>query len=231
MTPDSVVHLRQCVENAAFFCGRTSEDIRIVAASKTQSPEDIRRCFELGIYDFGENYVQELLSKQQILQDIAIHWHFIGHLQTNKVKYLAPFISCIHSVDSLKLAHEISVQAIKHQRHIDILLQVNTSGELSKSGVTPSDALELATHCRELEGIRLCGLMTLPAPRENPEDVRPEFRLLRQLRDSIRDEAGISSCIHLSMGMSDDFEIAIQEGATMIRLGSILFGERPPKNT
>lgn len=206
--------------------GRSPSDISIVVASKTQGADRIREAQEAGIRAFGENYVQELLQKHgdPALPDIA--WHFIGHLQSNKVKHIAPFIAMIQSVDSVSLAKEISRQATKHGRRIDILLQVNTSGETSKSGIAPDAVVHLAREIALFPGIHMRGLMALPEPKDDADEVRPEFRLLRELCKQVREELSLSTFTELSMGMSDDFEIAIEEGATIIRPGTALFGER-----
>ncbi|MFN8368469.1 MAG: YggS family pyridoxal phosphate-dependent enzyme [Candidatus Kapaibacterium sp.] len=222
--------LQKRVRNACKVSGRSTTDVTIVAASKTKPAELIRAAYNEGITCFGENYVQELTTKRDQLIDTDIQWHCIGHLQTNKVKYIAKFVQMIHSVDSFKLAEEISKCAAKNKRSIDILLQVNTSGEESKSGVEPDAVLALAKECSMLPNIRLCGLMALPEPQDDIEQVRPEFRLLSSLRNEIQNTLHIESFIHLSMGMSDDFEIAIEEGATLIRPGTVVFGARSYNN-
>jgi len=223
---EHITALRERIATACNNSGRNVNDVTIVAASKTKPAWHIKAAYNQGIACFGENYVQELTAKHNELSDTDIQWHCIGHLQTNKVKYIAEFITMIHSVDSFKLAEEISKCAAKHNRTIDILLQVNTSGEQSKSGIEPNTVLDVAQQCIPLSHIRLCGLMTLPEPHEDVELVRPEFQQLWNLRNSIQQELHIETCKHLSMGMSDDFEIAIQEGATMIRPGTVLFGAR-----
>lgn len=218
--------LRARIDAACLRSARRPGDISIVAVSKTQPIDALVTMRNLGIRTFGENYVQELLLKHAHdgLDDVS--WHFIGHLQSNKVKYIAPFVRMIHSVDSASLAQEISRQAVKFHRTIDVLFQVNTSGESSKSGVEPNDVLSLVRECISLPSIRLCGLMTIPAPVDDADDVRSEFRLLRELCDSVRTELSLPSFVELSMGMSDDYEVAIEEGATIIRPGTALFGSR-----
>lgn len=222
----NIDHVRSRVQAACLRSGRNPDDVSIVGVSKTQPIDTIVKARNLGIRTFGENYVQELLLKHAHdgLDDVS--WHFIGHLQSNKVKYIAPFVRMIHSVDSASLAHEISRQAVKFHRRIDILFQVNTSGESSKSGVALKDLLPLVRDCISLPSIRLCGLMTIPAPVDDADDVRSEFRLLRELCDSVRTELSLPSFVELSMGMSDDYEVAIEEGATIIRPGTALFGSR-----
>jgi len=222
----NIEHMRARMHAACTRCGREPNGLSVVAVSKTQPIDAIVTVRNLGIRAFGENYVQELLLKhaQDGLDDVS--WHFIGHLQSNKVKYIAPFVRMIHSVDSASLAQEISRQAVKFHRTIDILFQVNTSGESSKSGVAPNDLFSLIRDCLSLPSIRLCGLMTIPAPVDDADDVRSEFRLLRELCDSVRTELSLPSFVELSMGMSDDYEVAIEEGATIIRPGTALFGSR-----
>ncbi|MBI3260459.1 MAG: YggS family pyridoxal phosphate-dependent enzyme, partial [Ignavibacteriae bacterium] len=160
------------------------------------------------------------------LSAIGLHpeWHFIGHLQSNKVKLIAPFVTMIHSVDSLKLAREISKCATENNRKIQILIQVNTSGEESKSGCEPNEVINLATEITQLPSIELCGLMTIPSFTSTDEQLRSEFTMLRQIKDEL--QAKYPSIHHLSMGMSGDFPLAISEGATMVRIGTAIFGER-----
>ncbi len=205
---------------------RSPDTVSVIAASKTHSSALIVEAMHFGIKDFGENYVQELVSKYNDLKGLAVRWHFIGHLQSNKVKAIAPFVDCIHSVDSLRLAEEISKQARKNGRTIEILIQINTSGEHSKSGIQPSEALDLVRSIHVLPGIKVKGLMAIPEPQDDPERTRPEFQLLRRLGSMISNTLSLEGFTELSMGMSSDFECAIEEGATMIRLGTLLFGDR-----
>ena len=218
--------IKECVVSSGLTSSLDSSFVSLIAVTKKQPVSVIEEAFSLGIMDFGENYVQELTEKHQSLSQLPIRWHFIGHLQRNKVKYIAPYIFMIHSVDSFSLAEEISKQAVKHSRTISVLFQINTSGEESKSGVEPLIAESLIKSCLALPNIIIRGLMCLPEPKENPEEVRPEFTMLRKLLDEIRQNLHLKDFDQLSMGMSDDFEIAIQEGATMIRPGTALFGER-----
>lgn len=198
----------------------------LVAVSKTHSAERIEEAYNCGARVFGENYIQELCEKAQRLQHLNIEWHCIGHLQSNKVKYIAPFIHTIHTVDSISLAKEISKQALKHNRVIRVLFQVNTSGEESKSGIDPQNLLALVRECAQLPALEPIGLMCIPKPVENPEDSSHEFTLLRTLRNSCAQELSLPNFVHLSMGMTDDFSVAIREGATYVRIGSAIFGER-----
>ncbi len=216
------------VYNAARKNQRDPNSIKIVAVSKSHPSEIIALALKAGLTVFGENYAQELRDKHQYLTETGIQtpeWHFIGHLQSNKVKYIAPFVSMIQSVDSLNLAEEISRQAEKNNRKIDILLQVNTSGEYSKFGCDPEATLALYDGVCKIKNLNLLGLMTIGTFSDDEKLIRSEFRLLRELRDNINKLKGIN-LTHLSMGMSHDYEIAIEEGATIVRIGTAIFGER-----
>lgn len=200
----------------------------VVAISKKKEVSAIEYCYQQSLRKFGENYVQELVEKQKILQEICpdIEWHFTGHLQTNKVKYIAPFIHTIQTVDSIKLAKEISKEATKNHRIISIFIQVNTSGESSKSGVSPSEAVTLVREIMNFSGISIDGLMTIPAVlEENEEQLRKEFQQLVEIKNTIESHLSIHLS-HLSMGMTNDFMIALEEKATLVRIGTGIFGER-----
>jgi len=202
-------------------------NVLLLPVSKTQPIESIKALYDFGLRDFGENRVQELLKKKDELpQDIR--WHFIGHLQSNKVKYIAPFVSLVHSVDSIEIAQELSKKAKDSNREISIFIEVNISGEAQKQGVASNDTENL---CIAIAGscpnVVLSGLMGMASFEEDPERTRPQFRLLRELRDRIAERhPELKAFRELSMGMSNDFEVAIQEGATIVRIGSALFGER-----
>jgi hypothetical protein len=177
---------------------------------------------------FGENYVTELREKYEQLNAIGVvvpEWHFIGHLQSNKVKYIAEFITMIHSVDSLKLAEEIDKRAQQHGRVIDVLIQINTSGEDSKSGIEPEDATELTEQILNLKNLKLKGLMTIGTFTDDESLQRQEFTLLRNTLNSVNEKLG-TDLNELSMGMTGDYPVAISEGATMVRIGTAIFGER-----
>jgi PLP dependent protein len=192
--------------------------VTLVAVSKTQPPGAIREAYAAGQRDFGENYAQEWREKADALGDLAdLRWHFIGALQTNKVKYLAGRVHSIHTVDRVELARELAKRFSAKGAVARAFLEVNTGGEGSKAGCSPEDAAALAEAVRGLAGVELVGLMAIPPPDEDP---RPHFRLLRGLRDRL----GLRE---LSMGMSADWRIAIEEGATVIRVGTAIFGERP----
>lgn len=198
----------------------------LVAVSKTKPPEDIRQLYELGQRDFGENYVQELVDKQSQLPP-DIRWHFIGHLQSNKVKYIAAFVHLIHGVDSLKLLQEINKQAAKTGRVIDILIQVHIAEEETKFGMDQSELetamSEIMSNKERYSSVRVRGLMGMASFSEDMNKVRNEFQLLKSLFDQWKERAGFSI---LSMGMSADYQLAVEEGSTLIRVGSLLFGER-----
>jgi pyridoxal phosphate enzyme (YggS family) len=217
------------VLKAAMSAGRDPNEISVIAVSKIQPAEVINVALQAGITLFGENYAQELRDKQEIIDKISTakpRWHFIGHLQTNKVKYLVPYIECIHSVDSINLAEEISRQAEKYSRTIDIMLQVNTSGEESKSGCEPEEAESLASGLLKIGNIKLIGMMTIGSFSSDESLVRREFTMLMEIRDIIQNKFGLEQPFHLSMGMSGDYEIAISEGATYVRIGTAIFGAR-----
>lgn len=199
---------------------------KLVAVSKTKPNGDILELYGLGQRDFGENYVQELVDKEAALPK-DIRWHFIGHLQRNKVKYIVSFVHLIHGVDSFKLLQEINKQAAKHNRIIDCLLQVHIAQEETKFGLNETELEETLAGAVTLSHVRVCGLMGMASFSDDGEKVRGEFRFLKALFDKgrawsvVRSEWGI-----LSMGMSGDYAIAIEEGSTMVRIGSLLFGAR-----
>jgi PLP dependent protein len=215
--------------DSAIISGRNPEDISIVAVAKTHPSVLIKNAIEAGIGNIGENYVQEMVQKYNELTELGIKvpkWHFIGHLQTNKVKNIIPFVDMIHSVDSAHLAGEISKQAEKLGRTIDILLQVNTSGEESKSGCEPKDIHKLTEEVVKFANIKICGLMTIGTFSDDEKIIKREFRQLRTLRDELALEYPEIDFHHLSMGMTNDYPIAIAEGATLVRIGTAIFGER-----
>ncbi len=199
------------------------KNVTLVAVSKTKPVEDIEALYQLGQRDFGENYVQELVDKQASLP-ADIHWHFIGHLQSNKVKYIAPFVHLIHGVDSLKLLKEIDKQAAKNHRIIDCLLQVHIASEETKFGMDKQELKEALDQLSNFPNVRVRGLMGMASFSDDKGKVRAEFKSLYNLfnTSAIRH---LPSAI-LSMGMSGDYKIAIEEGSTMVRIGSLLFGAR-----
>ena len=207
-----------------------SHHVTLVAVSKTKSVEEIKELYDLGQRDFGENYVQELVDKQsQLPKDIG--WHFIGHLQTNKVKQVAPFIHLVQSVDSAKLLQEINKQARKNNRVIDCLLQVHIAQEETKFGLNEEELETLintnASELHELRNVRIVGLMGMASFTDNMEKVRSEFKYLKSIFDRhFQHQTSNLKRQTLSMGMSSDYFVAIQEGSTMVRIGSLIFGAR-----
>lgn len=218
--------IRQQIDAAAMAVGRNPAEIRLVAVSKTKPATMVTEAVESGQLIFGENYVQELTAKVVEVRT-AVEWHFIGHLQSNKVKQLAGLVAMIHSVDCFSLAREIDNQWGRIGKTCDILLQVNVSGEATKRGTTSAEAIDLARQVAPLQNIRICGLMTMPPFFDDSEAARPYFRELRLLAEQINCLAIPNVAMkELSMGMSGDFATAIAEGATLIRIGSAIFGSR-----
>jgi len=219
--------VKKRIARAAEACGRPADSVRLVAVSKTMPVEIVREAIEAGVTDLGENYIQEAREKFNALAGLPAAWHFIGHLQSNKAKYAVRMFDLIHSVDSLKLATALDRYAEKIDRVQPILIQVNVAREDSKSGIYAEEALPLVKAVAGMKNISLRGLMTIPPYFNAPEKVRPFFAALRELRDRIRKE-GIANIEmnELSMGMTGDFEAAIEEGATMVRIGTAIFGER-----
>lgn len=199
----------------------------LVAVSKTKPNEDLMELYELGQKDFGENYVQELVDKAATLPK-DIHWHFIGHLQSNKVKYIAPFVHLIHGVDSLKLLQEINKQALKNNRTIDCLLQIHIAEEETKFGLDESELEQIIAQINQLSNVSICGLMGMASFSDDLNKVRNEFKHLNRLftkhQSWILQHSGKEPI--LSMGMSGDYPMAIEEGSTLVRIGSLLFGAR-----
>lgn len=193
----------------------------LLAVSKTQPAEAIREAFDAGLRDFGENYLQEALEKQADLADLPLRWHFIGPIQSNKTKAIAEHFDWVHSVDRLKIAQRLSEQRPDALGPLNICIQVNVSGEASKSGCSPEAVAALAETIATLPRLRLRGLMTIPAPTENPVEQRQAFARLRRLKETLGADLDT-----LSMGMSQDLEAAIAEGATWVRIGTALFGAR-----
>lgn len=213
------------IRRACERAGRKREEVLLLGASKSVPAEKIREFFHCGLKVYGENRVQEFLKKYQELADLSIDWHFIGRLQSNKVKYIIDKVSLIHSLDRDSLLEEVSKRAQKVGKVQDVLIEVNVGGEETKGGVEPSALKNFFERCLNAENIKVVGLMCIPPYREDPQEVRPFFALLRRLRDQLEEEFRVR-LPHLSMGMSHDFEIAIEEGATIVRIGTLLFGER-----
>jgi pyridoxal phosphate enzyme (YggS family) len=224
---DRLHYVLSRMEQAALRSGRKADDVRLVAVSKTKPAESIRAAVAAGATIIGENYIQEAREKIQGLTELEVQWHFIGRLQTNKAKYAVRLFDLIHSVDSFKLAAELNKYARKAGKIQNILIQVNISGETAKAGIEEQEAIPLLRKVAPLENLRVRGLMTMPPFFDEPEKARPYFAALRQLRDRIC-SADIQHIRldELSMGMTGDFEAAVEEGATLVRVGTAIFGER-----
>jgi PLP dependent protein len=226
MINDNLNILQKRIEKSCRKSGRNFSEITLVGVTKTLPSDIIKEAVSCGIYDLGENKVQELLSKKDDLP-IDIRWHLIGHLQRNKAKLIVDFVHLIHSIDTIDLAVEIDRLAKKVKRQIPVLVQVNTSFEDSKFGTEPENTLSLVKEISALENIKVTGLMTIGAFFSDPEMVRPCFKNLKSIFDKIKAlNLNNVEMEHLSMGMTNDFEVAIEEGATIIRIGTALFGER-----
>ena len=224
---ERVTGVRERILRVCARCGRDPAGVRLVAVSKTVEPERIRQALAQGVTILGENYIQEARGKIPLIDNSEISWHYIGHLQTNKAKYAAALFDMVHSLDSLPLAHALDREAGKKGRVLQVLVQVNVSGEQTKHGCEPEDTVGLIAAAASLQQVRVQGLMTMTPPSDDPEQSRPFYRALRLLRDDIaRELPGIVGLSELSMGMSSDFEVAIEEGATLVRIGTLIFGDR-----
>lgn len=216
--------LRERVVAACRTAGRDPDDVEVLLATKTVPAEQVAVAVRAGARLIGENRVQELAEKDEQLAGLPYVRHFIGHLQTNKVNQVLRYVSCIQSIDRVELADRIQRRLETLDRSVDVLVQVNTSGEDSKFGVPPDDAVDLVRDVVERDRLRVRGLMTIGLPADDPELVRPSYRSLRAVRDRVRDEG--RDLPVLSMGMSGDLELAIAEGATIVRVGTAVFGRR-----
>jgi len=227
---ERIAQVQQEVAEACQRAGRDVNEVGVMAATKTRTVPEIIRAVDAGISDAGENYVQDLLDKKGEMDEAGytgICWHAIGHLQRNKVRYVVPICTMIHSLDSVRLAREVSKRAAHIAKVQKVLLVIKIAGQESKFGIAPEQAAELAEQTMELDHLELRGLMTMPPYTDNPEDSRPQFQALRRLADGLVG-SGLSAeaMKELSMGMSGDYQVAIEEGATIIRLGTALFGPR-----
>lgn len=221
---ERLASVRSRIERAAKRAGREPADVTLVAVTKTFPASVVRDAIEAGITDVGENRAQELVSKAAIIDD-DVNWHFIGHLQRNKVRHVVGIAKLIHSVDGFELAQTIARRAAGAGSDQDVLVEVNLSGESSKSGVALDDALDLALQANDLDGISVRGLMAIPAFPEKPEDSRAAYRALAEAGRELRKRLPDAS--ELSIGMTRDFEVAVEEGATIVRVGEAIFGPRP----
>lgn len=226
---ENLARVRERIETAALRCGRDLLKVRLVAVIKTVEAERVRQAISAGVKILGENYVQEAQKKIEILGH-NVAWHFIGHLQTNKAKAAVHLFDLIHSVDSLNLAKELNKQAQQQGKVLPVLLQVNLSGETTKFGAREKEIFQVIEELSAMEGLLVKGLMTMPPYFEDPEASRPYYVELRKLGEWLaQQKLSRISIEELSMGMSNDFEVAIEEGATLVRVGTAIFGARPPK--
>ena len=220
--PDAIERVRERIEGACARAGRDPRAVEIVAVSKAHPEEAVRAAYAAGLRVFGENYAQELAQKASALSDLSdIRWRFIGHLQRNKIKLVERAEATVDTVDSIRLAQAISSRAASRGVNVELLLQVNVGGEAQKSGCTPEEVPALVDGVRALPNVDLRGLMTVAPHFDDPEDTRPIFAALRELADA-------HALPEISMGMTHDLEPAVEEGATMLRIGTALFGPRPP---
>ena len=226
MVTESLKEVEKKVEEACKRAGRERSEVTLIAVSKTKPVEMLQEVYDTGVRDFGENKVQELSDKYDVLPK-NIRWHMIGHLQRNKVKYLIGKTVLIHSVDSLRLAEQIEHEAAKADTIMNVLIEVNVAGEESKFGTTCNEAVELVRAVAALKHVKIKGLMTIAPFTDNPEDNRIYFKKLKQLSVDIKSKnIDNVDMDELSMGMTGDYEVAIEEGATMVRVGTGIFGER-----
>lgn len=226
MLSDNLHEVQENIRKACERSGRNPEDVTLIAVSKTKPVSDIEQIYAAGIREFGENKVQEMNDKQKVLPG-DINWHMIGHLQSNKVKYIVDNVAMIHSVDSVRLAEEISKEAVKKNVTVDILVEVNVAKEESKFGLYTEDVRQFVEQISKLPGINIKGLMTSAPFVDNPEDNRQYFKKLKDL--SVDINAKNIDNVHmdfLSMGMTNDYVVAVEEGATHVRVGTAIFGHR-----
>jgi len=227
MISTNIDTLRERIAAASRRSGRRPENVTLVAVAKTFPAEQVDEAVRAGVVDIGENYVQELLGKRETLSARDIRWHFVGHLQSNKVRQIAEWIHLVHALDSVSLARELEGRAARVGRTLEALVEVNTTGEQTKFGLPPDRVAGFIRSLEPLAHVRIAGLMTIGPFLPDPEGSRPMFRMLRLLRDEIaRTPQANTDLHHLSMGMSGDFEVAIEEGATLVRIGTAIFGSR-----
>jgi PLP dependent protein len=227
MVAENVEIIKKRIREICLRCGRKPEDVLLLGVSKTFGVDKIQEAVSAGLFDIGENYTQELVEKRNQWNDQRVRWHFIGHLQTNKIKYIADYIHLIHSVDNDRVAEELQKRADRVNRTIDVLVEVHTTDEATKFGVLPDQTCDLIKRISAFNRVRVKGLMTMGPFSDDPDDSRPSFQQLADLARRITKEAIENvEMRHLSMGMSHDFEVAIEEGATIVRIGTSVFGER-----
>ena len=224
---ENIARVQDRIAAACRRAGRRPETVRLIAISKTVPPEPIRQAYDAGIRDFGENRIQEAVAKRPALSDLTATWHLVGHLQSNKGKPARELFHWVHSLDSARLAERLDKVSVCSGDRLQSLIEVNLGGEESKTGVGESEVLTLAEAVSAFETLEIRGLMAIPPYFENPEEARPYFRRLRELAEEIaKRNLPRVTMQHLSMGMSHDFEVAIEEGATMVRVGTAIFGSR-----
>jgi pyridoxal phosphate enzyme (YggS family) len=227
MIAENLHRVQRRIERAAERCGRDPATVRLVAVSKTVAADKVRQAVGAGARWLGENYIQEARAKIEALSDSRAAWHFIGHLQSNKARLAVELFELIHSVDSLKLARELDKQARRREKVQPILVQVNIAAEATKSGTAEAATPQLVRDIGRCDNLSVRGLMTMPPFFDAPEKARPYFRALRRLAERIADlDIEGVRMTELSMGMTGDFEVAIEEGATLVRIGTAIFGER-----
>jgi len=225
--PQRLARIRERIADAAGRAGRSPGDVRLIAVSKTHPIDAVRAAADAGQLDFGENKVQEALQKIAQSTDNRLRWHLIGHLQSNKAKKAAAAVHAIHSIDGVDLLRKVDQAAVAAARTVEVLVQVDLALEDTKFGAPEDDVPGIFEEAAGCTAARIVGLMLLPPLAENPEDARPWFRRLREVRDGLVDRGAAADRLReLSMGMSHDFEVAIAEGATMVRVGTAIFGER-----
>jgi pyridoxal phosphate enzyme (YggS family) len=233
MTPEqlkeNIERVLERIEKSAAKCGRNSQEIKLIAVTKTVDPKSINLAFKFGLKDFGENRVQELLKKFEYINPEA-NFHMIGHLQTNKVKYLIDKVKSIHSIDSIKLAREVDKRFGLENKSIEALIQIHTAKEETKFGIAPDELEDFLSEAQNLKNIKFKGLMTIGTLTDDEKEIRRCFSTLRNLRDTYSHfKSDNIDLRELSMGMTSDFEIAIEEGSTIVRIGTAIFGERKQK--
>ncbi len=224
---ENLIGIRKNIEKAAAATGRNGKDVKLVAVTKTVGVHEIREAVKAGISAVGENRVQEMVKKYDQLKELPVEWHFIGHLQTNKVKDIIDMVDLIHSVDRMSVAWEINKRAGRINRRVDVLVQVNVSGEKTKYGLHPGRVVPFVREIKDFDYLRIRGLMTIAPYTDRPEEVRRFFSALKGMFDEIG-KLGLEnvSMDYLSMGMTGDYTVAIEEGANMVRIGTGIFGER-----
>ena len=223
---ERIEQVRRRIAEAAGRSGRDPNDVQLVAVTKSVAVYQIREALDAGLKVFGENRIQEAKGKVALLSSPSIQWHLVGHLQTNKSKLAVELFDLIHSLDSVKLAASMDRHGAALRKQVRALIEVNLEGESDKSGLHESELLPLLQACRAYAHLTIEGLMAIPPFHRNPQDVRPYFRRLRLLRDRAADTHPDFRLRHLSMGMSNDFEVAVEEGATLVRIGTAIFGNR-----